>query len=192
MWRAANAIDRKTTDPREQDNCRPRPPSGNTTSTEVLRTAATTSVGWMPVPIRLPENTAGTKINNACPSHSPPARAHRPARAARSAALPTSRLQNGPDTDSHMRTPEVCPAVVKNQASGSNHDRMPPWHDRQRPQAALLGYDVTSVFRVAPGSSRCPQVTRLGGAEGRAMAGWEPLANQGGHGEGEEWCHGAP
>jgi hypothetical protein len=49
-----------------------------------LRTAATTSVGWMPEPIRLAENIAGTKINNACASHFP-ARARRPAPAGRSA-----------------------------------------------------------------------------------------------------------
>jgi hypothetical protein len=54
--------------------------------------------------------------------------------------------------------------------------QMPPWDDRQRPWAALLGYDVTSVFCVAPKSSRYPQVTRLGGAECTDVAGWEPLA----------------
>jgi hypothetical protein len=75
----------RTTDPQEQDNCRPRPPSGNTTSTEVLRTAATTSVGRMPKPASLPENIAATKINNAYPSPLPPARARRPALAGRSA-----------------------------------------------------------------------------------------------------------
>jgi conjugative relaxase-like TrwC/TraI family protein len=74
----------RITDPRVQDNCRQRPPSGSTTSTEVLRTAAT-SVGSMPEPTRLPENIAGTKINNADPHHSPPARAQRPAPAGRSA-----------------------------------------------------------------------------------------------------------
>jgi hypothetical protein len=65
----------------------------------VLRTAATTSVGSMPEPTRLPENIAGTKINNAYPHHSLPARAQRPAPAGRSAAQPLSRIQKGPDTD---------------------------------------------------------------------------------------------
>ena len=46
VWRAANAIDRKDHPThRSRTTCRPRPPSGNTTSTEVSRTAATTSVG---------------------------------------------------------------------------------------------------------------------------------------------------
>jgi hypothetical protein len=53
--------------------------------------------------------------------------------------------------------------------------RMPPWDDRQRPWAALLGYDVTSVVRVGPKSSHYPQVTPLGGAECTDVAGWEPL-----------------
>jgi predicted DNA-binding transcriptional regulator AlpA len=51
-----------------------------------------------------------------------------------------------------------------------------------------LGYDVTSVVRVGPKSSHYPQVTPLGGAECTDVAGWEPLANQGGPSEGEEWC----
>ena len=37
-----------------------------------------------------------------------------------------------------------------------------PWDDRQRPWAALLGYDVTSVVRVGPKSSHYPQVTPIG------------------------------
>src|SRR5215204_5195006 len=75
----------RTTDPQEQDSYKRRPPSGNTTLTEVLRTAATTSVGWMPEPIRLAEDIVSTKINNACASHFPPARVRRPAPAGRSA-----------------------------------------------------------------------------------------------------------
>src|SRR5215216_3663227 len=78
----------RTTDQRVQDNCRQRRPSGNTTSIEVLRTAATTSVGSMPESSRLHENIAGTKINNARTNHSPPARAQRPAPAGRNAAMP--------------------------------------------------------------------------------------------------------
>ncbi|HJR39363.1 MAG TPA: AAA family ATPase, partial [Nocardioidaceae bacterium] len=54
VWRPPTRSTGRTTDPQEQDNCRSRPPSGNTTSTEVLRTAATTSVGRMPKPASLP------------------------------------------------------------------------------------------------------------------------------------------
>jgi hypothetical protein len=40
-------------------------------------------------------------------------------------------------------------------------------------------WDMTShLSSVSPQrSSRCPQVKRLSGAEGRDVAGWEPLAN---------------
>lgn len=51
----------------------------------------------------------------------------------------------------------------------------PMGDDRQRPWAALLGYDVTSVVGVGPKSSHYPQVTPLGGAECTDVAGWEPL-----------------
>ena len=79
VWRAANAIDRKDHRPTGAGQLQTRPPSGSNTSTEVFRTAATTSVGRMPEPTKLAENIAGTKINNACASHLPPARARRPA-----------------------------------------------------------------------------------------------------------------
>jgi hypothetical protein len=63
------ALTRRTTDPPDQDKCRPLPHSGNTTSIEVLPTAATTSAVWMSEPTRLPQEIAGTKINSVRPNH---------------------------------------------------------------------------------------------------------------------------
>ena len=84
-------------------------------------------------------------------------------------------------------------APVTEDAFPGHWVRMPPWDVRQRPWANFLGYDVTSVFHVAPKSSRSPQVTSIGWL--RSAWTWldgNRWENEGGPGGSEEWCSRTP
>ena len=86
VWRAANAIDRKDHRPTGAGQLQTAAAlwqhhldrSVADCSDDLSRLGCPSPSGW-------PENIAGTKINNACASHFPPARARRPAPAGRSA-----------------------------------------------------------------------------------------------------------